>query len=477
MFHTAGPTQADFAQGIRELVDSGCDVVVDDVIYFAEAMFQDDNVAQAADYAKAHGVAYFSAAGNQARQSYEAAYRDSGSGTHDFDPGPGVDVLLDATFYPGTTYFILQWDDPFFSISGAPGAATDLDIELYAGGAPTGLGSWNANPGGDPVEIFGANLPGSSPASVQILIRHWSGPVPGRVKLVWFGDMTLDEYATSSSTIYGHANAAGAEAVGAAYYRETPAFGQSPPIQEAYSSAGATPILFDTLGNRLAAPEVRVKPGIVAPDGGDTTFFWGGYDPDGTTWPNFFGTSAAAPHAAGVAALMLDQTSTLSPAAIYGILRATALDMDVPGFDDDTGYGLIQADAAVDAAIPRPDLVVSALGHASPAFVARYLSAGQVYVRCQQANQGLAASRSCVLRFWLSTDATLDKGTDQRLALGPVRSLAPGQKTVVANTLLRLPRRLAPGATAYIIAEVDADGVVIEADEANNTAVLTVVGI
>jgi hypothetical protein len=129
------------------------------------------------------------------------------------------------------------------------------------------------------------------------------------------------------------------------------------------------------------------------------------------------------------------------------------------------------------AAFPRPDLVVPVLGHASPSLMARYLSAGQVYVGCQQANQGQAGSRSCGVRFWVSPDATLDRGTDQALALAPVRSLAPGQKTAVTNTLLRLGRRLAPGEVVYIIAEADSDGVVDETDETNNTAVLKVVGI
>jgi hypothetical protein len=47
----------------------------------------------------------------------------------------------------------------------------------------------------------------------------------------------------------------------------------------------------------------------------------------------------------------------------------------------------------------------------------------------------------------------------------------------VTNTSLRLGRRLAPGEVVYITAEADPDGVVDEADETNNTAVLKVVGI
>ncbi|HHQ13984.1 MAG TPA: hypothetical protein ENK16_03055, partial [Chromatiales bacterium] len=74
-FHTAFGGTADFANGITELATvAGANVIVDDVIYFAEPMFQDGPIAQAVDSVKQMGVAYFSSAGNSARQSYESPY-------------------------------------------------------------------------------------------------------------------------------------------------------------------------------------------------------------------------------------------------------------------------------------------------------------------------------------------------------------------------------------------------------------------
>lgn len=61
------------------------------------------------------------------------------------------------------------------------------------------------------------------------------------------------------------------------------------------------------------------------------------------------GTSFAAPHVAGVAGLMIAHGIT-DPATIASRLTATATDMDVAGFDNNTGWGRINAQRAVDLA-------------------------------------------------------------------------------------------------------------------------------
>jgi hypothetical protein len=97
-FHSALHGEAGFARGIIALADAGAKIINDDVLHLAEPMFQDGVIAQAVDTVKARGVSYFSAAGNLARQSYEAPFRPTGhvidigvgrpSEAHDFDPGP-----------------------------------------------------------------------------------------------------------------------------------------------------------------------------------------------------------------------------------------------------------------------------------------------------------------------------------------------------------------------------------------------------
>ncbi|MGI9645715.1 MAG: S8 family serine peptidase, partial [Ilumatobacteraceae bacterium] len=65
-----------------------------------------------------------------------------------------------------------------------------------------------------------------------------------------------------------------------------------------------------------------------------------------------FGTSAAAPHAAAAAALLLEQSPMLTPADVLDVLQSTATDIEGPGFDDYSGAGVVNLDA------PGPSLTV-----------------------------------------------------------------------------------------------------------------------
>jgi subtilisin family serine protease len=204
-----------------------------------------------------------------------------------------------------------------------------------------------------------------------------SSAAPGRIKVVVEDDgagSQITQFATNSGTLQGHPGAAGAAAVGAAFFANTPSCGFTPTV-ESFSSAGGDPILFDaTTGARLGTPVTRQKPDFVGPDGGNNTFLGFTLSDGGITdastvteclnnaaFPNFFGTSAAAPHVAGIAALLLQAAPSLTPTQLYGLLQqsaspiGTAPTASSPNFD--AGYGFVQADMAA-GNVPLTELIV-----------------------------------------------------------------------------------------------------------------------
>jgi len=210
------------------------------------------------------------------------------------------------------------------------------------------------------------NPEGSGQTSFNIMISRASGEPPELIKYVIEGRFAgkIEEYGTNSGTTYGRSNAATAISVGSVDYRKTPSLGAPSPVLQHFSSAGGdTPILFDTSGMRLAVPINRPKPDIVGPDNVNTTFFnfediEGDIEND--SLPNFLGTSASAPHVAGVVALLLQLNPNFTAADIKTILQQSAIDvllrdkqdMSEPniigtGTDNDSGSGYIDAQAAI----------------------------------------------------------------------------------------------------------------------------------
>jgi hypothetical protein len=182
-----------------------------------------------------------------------------------------------------------------------------------------------------------------------------ASPPAGKFKVVLFGDIETDRVNVfNKGTAVAHNGSRWSISSCAVNYPDvnTP----TGPIPAAFSSTGGVARTRNQFGDPLPRPIVLRKPDFCSPNAGNTSFF--GQDADNDGLPNFFGTSASAPHLAGVVALMQESAGGNLPAfAVAPVLRFAAKDMDDPrtpqfdyGFDFGTGFGFVEADKAVSIA-------------------------------------------------------------------------------------------------------------------------------
>lgn len=409
-FASAFNGETAFAESIERLAmpvsegGAGAQVIADDVAYFEEPFFQDGRVASAINRVTSEGVNYFTAAGNDNLfeegtgheiGSWEAPeFRNAGScpsgvpayaGTHcmDFDPETeNSENSFGITVAPKATVVIdLQWAQPWF------GVTTDLDAYLLKAGVRVAESQYPNTDSRlqEPVEVLAWENTSTEPAEVKLAINRcetacgiarasalavtnpeFIGTTGGdsgtpRLKLILLengGGVSKTtqpvsrEGDTVGPTVFGHAGAASAIAVGAVRFNTT-----SEP--EKYSSRGPVthyfgPVTSASPAPKLPSPETLNKPDVAATDCGVTTFF--AFEAGTGTW-RFCGTSAAAPHAAAVAALMRQANPGLSPAQVRAGLASTARPVGSFG-PDAVGGGLVDAFHAVGATALPPSIAI-----------------------------------------------------------------------------------------------------------------------
>ena len=376
-FATAFTGELGFASNIRQLAANGADVIADDILYFAEPMYQDGPIAAAVDDVTAQGVDYFSMAYNSNRivggrnvNSWEAtAYRPTGcpaalpagGDCMDFNPGGGGgDNTFQVTAASGASIRLsLGWAEP------QQGVTDDFDFYALNAAGTTVLASSTDNNAvtGKAFEFLG--LSPNALTTFQLVIRRAPGDT-GTPAIKWinsdnagagFTGATPTEYNSSNSTdtfgptIFGHNGAAAAQTLAAVPFN-------NPNTVENFSARGPVTYYFQPADGvnpapPLGAPQPVSKPDVAATDGVQNTFF--GFN------DRFFGTSASAPHAAAVGALQEEANPDLSPTQIYAAQRSTAVSVGAFG-PLEVGSGLIDAQAAIASAPPTSALNLSVSG-------------------------------------------------------------------------------------------------------------------
>ncbi len=292
-----------------------------------------DSPLRAVNTAVAGGAVFVTSAGNEGEATWFGGWNDSdGDGLHQFS-GPAEDngVYLVA----GERLRLqLRWQDSWLA------AITDLDLSLYnAAGflVQESTDQQSGRSGDTPFELLTYVAPAAGWYFLEV--NRFAGAAPS-----WLQVQTLDSQPIEFSTDGSIGNPAetanpGALAVGAAHWHTRSTI-------ESFSSRGPT-------------PDGRVKPDIVGADGGDTI-----------TFGAFSGTSQAAPHVAGLAALVAGAFPAYTPQQIAAYLKNFAQPRGpVPNNTWGYGFGWL-SDLCLPSVAPTTLSVGSGGGNLSVAVLA-----------------------------------------------------------------------------------------------------------
>ena len=271
------------------------------------------------DQSVASGVIWVNSGGNSGQTAWFGGYSNP-DGDRPISFGGQNDEVIDIPLRECRTYTVqLRWEDTW------EGASTDLDLYLlnqYTGEVVSfSEGEQSEGSGHVPFEVLSYQSPVDSD-DYGLVVSHYGGDAPAWIQVTVWG--TYIEHYTRNGSITNPAESAnpGMLAVGAAHWNDVHAI-------EPYSSRGPT-------------PDGRVKPDIVGADCGVTA-----RSPLDEYNDGFCGTSQAAPHVAGMAALVRQRFPSYTPAQVASYLKDNAEQRRSPDPNDTWGHGFAQ--------LPPPD--------------------------------------------------------------------------------------------------------------------------
>jgi hypothetical protein len=355
-FASVGDSLDSFAAAVTALQNAGCAIIVDDVSFpTEESFYQTGTVLDLAiKAAVGAGVDYFTAAGNSGDDYVQQGFSPISVTIPGISPYAlianhfgGSSPYQAISVSQGVTVTIdLEWAQPFATIgSGSGGAQNSLAFYLINSQGHIVASSTEVELGHDPVQaIQFSNYTGST--AFRLVVVENGGTTPtGQSFTISVLDSALatlegSDVGTGSGGVMGHALLSDVNAVGAVTYSATPAFGVYPAEPASYTATGPGTLLYDAQGQALATAASADAPAFLSVAGSATTV---------AGFASFNGTSAAAPNAAAVGALILQANGTLSTTEVTGLLEQSAIPVSTTL--DNAGAGLIQARAAVELAV------------------------------------------------------------------------------------------------------------------------------
>ena len=348
-FATALGGQARFAANIKALCEAGADVLVDDVLYLGESAFQDDIVARGINEATGNGCFYFTPAANSGNLDHGTAGVWEGDFEAAEEMPPGIEGVAH-DFGGGISDRIaelgfglqLKWADPLEASS------NDYDLYLFDETLTTLLDSSTDVQAGseNPYEFIPTE---EATVGSRLVVVKASGE--DRYLRINTIRGRLDD--ATDGQIYGHMGAKSAITTTAVDARAAGGTGgvfDGSESVEDFSSDGPRRIFYRPDGTPITPDdfsstggELLQKPDVAAADGVSTAT---------PNFSDFHGTSAAAPHAAAIGALVLDAAGgpgRVTPETFRSALVEAAIDIEAEGVDRNAGAGIPMAPAAVAA--------------------------------------------------------------------------------------------------------------------------------
>jgi hypothetical protein len=345
-------TFVQYTSCLQQFANGGATIMVDDILFFDQDPISSDSADSRAigQFLAQHpDVALFTAAGNDNGSYWEGPYTPVSVASPPSCPGSSqVDHFINQ-FGSGTSLVLTNTTSSVISVpltfawADPPGQnGSKFDISWTNVSDPTGTGCVSTATSTDSVVTQSITL---SPGANTLQLATPDNSPAGKFLKLWVGGdgLTTLSVSTVGSFVTPQAFAPGSITVGAVNGSD----GVGNNI-ESFSSRGPITVVYPSAATIQA-------PVFVAPDGiyvdAVGTYFASSLFPDG----NFYGTSAAAPNAAAVAALIRGAFPNLTLAQLLSALRtgATQLGASVP--DGTFGYGRVDALSAL-STLPGPTI-------------------------------------------------------------------------------------------------------------------------